>query len=291
MSFFIYSKGKEVTGVFPLSEFSATKIGGSADLFGGREEEIGIFESLRTYGGKIFHLEEHLDRLCESAKTSGFSGKLDRSELRRELELALQAFRREKPREKNDLFLRLTLFQKQIFIMLGTRIHAPALYRQGVALKTSPVKRSLSNASFPEVKTSSYQNAVLASLEPSGDGTYEWLFLDRNGFVTEVRIGNFFMVKEKVLYTPPVLGILNGVTRRFVIKCGLALHFTVKEVPLTRHEIYNADEAFLTNTSWEILPVRELDSRRISGRVPGPVTSKLALKFRQSTKSSKKKAS
>ncbi len=277
MSFFLYSNGKKVTDKITLSGF--------------KEEETGIFESLRTYGGKIFHLEEHLDRLFESAKTSGFPEKLDRSKLRRELERALRAFRHAAPREKNDLFIRLTLFQNKIFVMIGTRVHAPELYRRGVALKTSPVKRSLSNASFPEVKTSSYQNAVLASLEPSGGGTYEWLFLDRNGFVTEVRIGNFFMVKEKVLYTPPVLGILNGVTRRFVIKCALALHLTVREVPLTRHEIYNADEAFLTNTSWEILPVRELDSRRIGGTVPGPVTSELARKFRQSTKSSKKKAS
>src|SRR3989338_2389629 len=285
-SFHLYSNGKRVTDKIPLSEFS--------------EEETGIFESLRTYGGKIFHLEEHLDRLFESAKTAGFSASskkagreqsyflrtgpiknnfvpspLDRKRLRREVELALRAFKREVPREKKDLFIRLTLFQKKIFVMLGTRVHAPGLYRRGVALKTSPVKRSLSNASFPEVKTSSYQNAVLASLEPSGAGTYEWLFLDRNGFATEVRIGNFFMVKEKVLYTPPVLGILNGVTRRFVIKCSFALHFTVKEVPLTRHEIYNADEAFLTNTSWEIPPPRDLDPRRRGRKIPGPMTLKL----------------
>lgn len=276
MPFRLYSNGKRVADKIPLSEFS--------------EEETGIFESLRTYGGKIFQLEEHLDRLFESAKTSGFSCQgqvqqsgpvpFSRKRLRRELELALQAFKRETPREKNDLFIRLTLFQKKIFVMLGTRAHAPGLYRDGVALKTSPVKRSLSNASFPEVKTSSYQNAVLASLEPSGAGTYEWLFLDRNGFVTEVRTGNFFMVKGKTLSTPPVLGILNGVTRRFVIKCALALHLTVKEVPLTRHEIYNADEAFLTNTSWEILPVRELDSRKIGVKIPGPVTLKLMQKFK-----------
>lgn len=296
MNFLLYSNGKKVTDQILLSQW--------------RDDEIGIFESLRTYKGKIFQLEEHLDRLFESAKTSGFSSQErsqkkgqspkgtvpTRKQLRKELELGLQAFKREEPGIKEDLFLRLTLGRAGIFLLIGKRVHAPELYRRGVALKTSPVKRSLSNASFPEVKTSSYQNAVLASLEPAGAGTYEWLFLDRNGFVTEVRIGNIFIVKNggaglvpgrkgrpqgsPLLVTPPTIGILNGVTRRFVIKCALALQLEVKEVPLTRHEIYNADEAFLTNTSWEILPVRELDSRQIGTRIPGPVTLKLMRKFK-----------
>ena len=272
MTFHLYSNGKKITDQIPLSEF--------------REEEAGIFESLRTYQGKIFRVEEHLDRFFESAKTSGFSGKLDKRKLCRELELALQTFRREEPEfaKEGDLFIRLSLFQKRIFVMVGIRVHAPELYRCGVALKTSPVTRSLSNASPPEVKTSSYQNAVLASLEPSGPETYEWLFLNRSGYVTEVRIGNLFIVKDHVLLTPPCLGILHGVTRRFVIKCGLALQLKVREVPLTRHEIFNADEAFLTNTSWEILPVRELDSRPIGKKIPGPVTLKLMRQFKRLTR-------
>lgn len=270
MKFSIYSNGKKVTDKIPLAAAS--------------EEGIGIFESLRTYRGKIFQIEDHLDRLLESAKTSGFPARLDRKELRRELELALGAFQKEKPEmAREDLFLRLTLWQDRLFILIGKKPHAPALYRLGVALKTSPVKRSLSNAAFPEAKTSAYQNAVLATLEPSGEETYEWLFLDRNGFVTEVRIGNLFILKDKALLTPPTTGILNGVTRRVVIKCGLALRWKVQEIPFTRHEIYNADEAFLTNTSWEILPVRELDSRRIGTSVPGPLTLKLMKKFKENT--------
>src|SRR5207237_1009643 len=126
-------------------------------------------------------------------------------------------------------------------------------------LRTSNVRRSLSHASPPQAKTSAYQNALLATLEPSPG--YEWVFLDQSGFVTEVRIGNLFIIKGKMLATPPTTGILNGVTRRFVIELALQAGLKVREVPLTRHEIYNADEAFLTNTSWEILPVRELDGR------------------------------
>ena len=277
MTFHLYSNGKKVTAQVPLAEF--------------KEEAAGVFESLRTYRGKIFRLEEHLDRLFESAKTSGFSlFSFDRKRIRREINLGLKAFQKEQPSSaEKDLFLRLTMAQNRIFVMIGARAHGAQLYKSGAALKTSPVKRSLSNASPPEVKTSSYQNAVLASLEPSGPETYEWLFLDQNGFVTEVRIGNFFIVKyvgaglkpAPTLFTPPTLGILNGVTRRFVIKCALALKLEVREIPLTRHEIFNADEAFLTNTSWEILPVRELDARKIGGKIPGPVTAKLMKKFKE----------
>jgi branched-chain amino acid aminotransferase len=100
-------------------------------------------------------------------------------------------------------------------------------------------------------------------------------------------VGNFFIVKQTILHTPDTFGILNGVTRRFVIKCAQRSGLRVIETPLTRHDAFNADEAFLTNTSWEILPVAELDGRRIGTRVPGPVTLKLKRTFDQSIKESK----
>jgi branched-chain amino acid aminotransferase len=152
------------------------------------------------------------------------------------------------------------------------------------------VRRSLSNASPPEAKTSAFQNGVLAALEPNPAGAYEDLFLDMNGYVTEVRIGNLFIVDAHALLTPPTAGILNGITRRVVIECARRAGIPVREVPLTRHDVYNAREAFLTNTSWEILPVSSLDGRKIGGAstdrptdgpVPGPVTAKLHRIFKQ----------
>ena len=284
MTFILFSNGKKIEDAFLLRDF--------------QDEKVGIFESLRTYNGRIFRQEEHLARLLESAKTAGVSKVPDIPILRRELKLALLAFQKchskakgrriSKPRSfaepalsaaplrmSRDAFLRLTLWQGRIFVMVGERFHPAALYKKGVVLQTSPVRRAHSNASAPEAKTSDYQNALLATLEPAPGETYEWLFLDQNGFVTEVRIGNLFMIKHNVLLTPPARGILDGVTRRFVIECAPQAGMRVEETPLTRHEVFNAEEAFLTNTSWEILPVRQLDSRRIGQKVPGPGTQKL----------------
>ncbi|MBN1689140.1 MAG: aminotransferase class IV family protein [Candidatus Omnitrophica bacterium] len=256
-----------------------------------RTDGIGLFESLRTYGGKIFREDEHLDRLFESAKTSGFSLMPDRREIKAALKKAVTAFKKERCEPDLDVFVRLTVLPEKIFVFVGERKHPPKIYEKGVSLKTSPVRRSFSNAAFPETKTSAYQNAVLASLEKGMTQTYEWVFLDREGFVTEVRIGNLFMVKSRKhcgrfpedfwLLTPPSWGILNGITRRLVIECALQSGIGAKEIPLMRHDIYNAREAFLTNTSWEILPVKELDGRSIGHDVPGPVTKILQKRLRK----------
>jgi branched-chain amino acid aminotransferase len=272
-NFYLYSDGKKISGEILAARFSD-------------ENSVGIFESLRTYGRRVFHQEEHLRRFLESAQTVGCASSLSLKHLARELERALEAFRKENKNEEADLFIRLNYWpasggdSEKVIVMIGERKHPADLYRKGIVLKTSPVRRSLTNAAPAEAKTSAYQNAVMASLESLG-GAYEWLFLDRNGFVTEVRVGNIFMVKSAELFTPPVLGILNGVTRRFVIECARQAGMKVKETPLTRHDFYNADEAFLTNTSWEILPVRELDNRRIGRQIPGPVTAQLQSLFKQ----------
>ncbi len=263
----VYVKGKKQEAGAGLNNFP--------------EEEIGIFETLRVYSGKIFRLEEHLDRLEESAKTSGYTFPLNRKVLRGEVVKAVHAS------GQKEAFVRVTLLQGQAFVFVGERTHSEALYRKGVCLQTTAVKRLASNASFPEAKTTAYQNGVLASLEVRSDATYEWLFLDQAGYVTEVRIGNLFMVasgnpnSKLELQTPPLVGILNGVTRRFVIECARDLGIPVRESPLTRHDIFNAGEAFLTNTSWEILPVRALDGRLIGRGIPGKLTLKLHKHFKK----------
>ncbi len=133
-------------------------------------------------------------------------------------------------------------------------------------------------AAPPQAKTTDYLNALMATLDPSPG--YEWVFLDRDGFVTEVRIGNLFIVKDGRLFTPPLTGILNGVTRRFVLECASLAGLETRERPLSRHEVYNADEAFLTNTSWEILPVREMDGRSTGKQIPGKITCRLHTIFK-----------
>jgi branched-chain amino acid aminotransferase len=264
MTFFVYEKGKKVA-----PEQLPPGLGADA---------IGLFESLRTYGACIFREDEHLDRLYESAKTSGFEVPLSRKQLSRELALTVKALRQDLGPDE-DLFLRLTLFPGRVFVIGGQKKHAPALYKTGVGLRTTVVRRSLTNSGAPQTKTSDYRNAVMAALEPS-PGVYEHLFLDADGFVAEVSVGNLFIVKKGAVKTPPAQGILNGVTRRFVIECVLPRDMEFLETPMTRHDVYNADEVFLTNTSWEILPVREVDGRRIR-QVPGPITQKIHRLFKK----------
>src|SRR3989338_793738 len=176
MKFTVYNQNQTVSSDLPFPE--------------AMDEGIGIFETLRVYHGRIFRMEEHLKRLEESAKTAGFGSRLVFSKLR---ELLYAAIR---DSGKMEAVIRLTLIGSKVFILIGERRHDAKLYQQGVSIRTSPVRRSLSHATAPESKTSAYHNAVFASIEPSPDKVYEWLFLDRNGYVTEVRIGNIFIVRR-----------------------------------------------------------------------------------------------
>lgn len=269
----VYSGGRKVRGELYLKEYDPYA--------------VGVFESLRTYQGKIFHLEAHVERFMDSARTAGLQN-LSARMIKEEVLLALKAFHQDYPKlKKDDVFIRVTAWPygakpgRKIFCVITQRKHAAEIYQKGVSLRTSSVRRSLSHASPPQAKTTAYQNPLLATLEPSQG--YEWVFLDQAGYVTEVRIGNLFIVKNKKIVTPPTTGILNGVTRRFVLECARTAKISALETPLTRYDIFNADEAFLTNTSWEILPVRELDGRKVGGKIPGPLTLKLHQLFKKST--------
>ena len=285
-TFTLYSNGKKVAERVLLDRLIAEGPG-TQDFF-----RLGIFESMRTYDKKLFRPGEHIQRFRESARTAGAAAAAwPVSKINGELSRALKAYYRENP-DAGDVFVRLTAWGEEIFVFIGRRTHPPHLYEQGVRLQTSPVKRTLARAEPPEVKTSQYMNAVWGALEVTGGAVYERLFLDPQGFVTEVSIGNFFIVRYgsgfgkqirgKRVSTcrgaeilTPARGILHGVTRRFVIESAHQMGASVRETLLTRHDVYNADEAFLTNTSWEVLPVSELDCRRVGKAVPGPVTKAL----------------
>ncbi|MCB9799957.1 MAG: aminotransferase class IV [Candidatus Omnitrophica bacterium] len=265
----VYQNGKRIQGDFDTAQL--------------HDHTQGIFETFRVYHGKVFREAQHLERLVETARTAGYAEKIDLKEIRRQVRRAIlkSAYR--------DAVIRINLIAGEIFVMIGVRRAPEQCYLEGIKLQTSPVKRIMSNASFPEAKTTAYQNAVLATLEPRGEGVFEWLFLDKNGYVTEVRTGNLFIVTEggpairtqPVLWTPPLQGILNGVTRQFVIECALRAGMVICENIMTRHDIFKAREAFLTNTSWEILPVRMLDGRLIGDQVPGIYTTRLHQLFKK----------
>jgi len=250
-----------------------------------QDEAVGVFESMRAYHGTVLHEAEHLRRLYESAKTVGYRPLPDLGKLHGELTAALRAS------GEKDTSIRLTLCRRRTFVILGARQRPCSFYRTGVVLKTAPFPRGGPHA-FPfQAKSAAYQQAVLASTGSRSGAAFDWLFLDRGNSLTETRVGNFFLVNyldpkslsasSIVLSTPPEHLILNGVTRRFVIKCARKLGFRVQEVPITRHDFFNAAEAFLCNTSWEVLAVRELDGRTIGTGTPGPVTLKLHRLFKR----------
>ena len=241
---------------------------------------IAVFESMRVYDGVIFKLEEHLDRLFESMKSVGFQMRFDRGYFREELFHAL---------EKSDYrsaFLRLTVAEKQNWVFVGP-IKPPKaiLYKKGVLLSTATMRKAGPRVSPAQAKASEYLGAVLSKAE-SGLGKrrrnkiHETLFLSQQGEVEECRTCNILMVKRDALVTPSGQGILDGVTRRTVIELARASGILVLERVIARHDLFNAEEAFLTYTSAEILPVREVDGRKIGFACPGRWTRLLQVEYR-----------
>ena len=238
------------------------------------EKNVSVFETMRVSGSSIFQLSRHLDRLFESAKTIGIQIPKGKKQIKAELREALKHTPFQEP-----FFLRLTILSSHTIVFVFRRDYPTRLYEEGVDIKTTAVCRNESSAFPPEAKIGQFLNAILSYLDPFSADAFELLFLNREGTVTETRASNFFIVKNKVLETPEPRGILNGVTRRFVIECARKERFSVCERPITRHDVWNADEAFMTNTTSGIVPVRSLDGRTIGEGKPGPVTLKLRRRF------------
>ncbi|MBI4358346.1 MAG: aminotransferase class IV [Candidatus Omnitrophica bacterium] len=237
------------------------------------EDEVFAFESLRSYRGNIFHLGEHLNRLSESANTIGLKLPKTLSALEKELLSCLTQSHRK------DVFLRLGVDGQNSYLLILDRKRPAWIYERGVDLKTAVTRRSLTHASPPEAKTSAFFNNVLAAMEKERLDVFETIFLDLNGYVTEATVWNLFVVKEGRVLTPAV-GVLHGVTKQFVIECARKEHLSFIESNLTRHDVWNAEESFLTSTSGEITPICSLDGRRIGVQVPGFVTKRLMERFR-----------
>lgn len=238
------------------------------------EDSNFVFESLRSYNGVIFRLKEHLKRLFESAKTINL--KLSKSAAQLEFELESCLIKS----SKKEAFLRISVDDRNSYVLVAERKRPEWIYTKGIDLKTSVMKKNMPNAVPSDIKTSAFLTNVLAALEKPEENIYEVVLLDSNGFVTESTVWNLFMVKEGQILTPAT-GILHGVTRQFVIECAALEDLPVCETNLTRHDLWNADEAFLTNTSGEIVPIRMLDGRKIGSRMPGNLTQKLMGRFQR----------
>lgn len=238
-------------------------------------EFVSVFETLRSYGGILFALEQHLARLRDSLATCGHRGALSFDEAARALYRALGAS------GLRDALVRLTWLQGRLFAHVTRRRALGHEARRGVAVRTASTARHAPGAVPAQVKAGGYLAQILGAIEAQAarPEPFEVLFLAGGARVEEGRVSNLFLVKDGALLTPPPYGVLDGVTRRFVLQCARRVGIPAAEIPLTRHDLYNAHEAFLTFTSAEILPIAEADGRPV-GRGARRVTRRLQQAFR-----------
>ena len=242
----------------------------------------GCFETMRAYGGRIFRLDDHLDRLYASAQFLGTHAPADRRRLGRQL---TQALRRSGVKEA---VVRVALLPRRGAEALPSIVVQPAaplpesLYRRGIRIAVVPTRKFSVSGISPQAKYSARLGSVLAVQEAQLRGVEEALFMDAIGSVTESTASNFGIVAQGAIRTPPCwLGLLAGITRDVLAELARGLRLPFEEVPLTRHDLYNADEAFMTSTLKEVLAVTWIDGRRIANGRPGPVTQRLRRAFRR----------
>jgi branched-chain amino acid aminotransferase len=244
-----------------------------------------VFEGIRAYGGKVFRLPEHLERLVESAKSVGIQVPLNIEELTRVVQ---ETFRVNRLREGH---LRLTVTRGVGSVGLDPRNskHAsviamaypfpPTLGEKAVCLVTSSVRRKGCDSVDAKVKVSNYMENILAKLQANFAGMDDALLLDRNGYVAEATATNVFVLRKGKWCTPIPVACLEGVTRRVAMEILEQMGSPVEERNLTLHELYVAQETFLTGTGAGIVPVQSVDGRKIGKAAPGEVTREVMRRF------------
>jgi len=253
----------------------------------------GVFEGIRCYNGNIFKLSEHIDRLYDSAKAISMEIQLARNELKDAVINTLKANNLE------DSYIRLIVTrgvgklglnpficaESQVIIITDfIQLYSKELYEKGLDAIIVPTIRNHSDALNPNVKSLNYLNNILAKIECINAGATEGIMLNKDGYVAEGTGDNIFIVKNNGIVTPPTTaGILIGITRNVVIELANEAGTTVKEEQLTRDDLYNADECFLTGTAAEIIPVVNIDGRKIASGKPGKVTLNLLRKYQELT--------
>lgn len=251
----------------------------------------GVFEGIRFYNDRVFRLEQHIDRIFDSAKAIHLEIPTTREEL---TEMVLSTIR------KNDLhdgYVRLIVTrgvgglglspyrcEKASIICIASTIslYPEEKYEKGLILSTCATRRPTHDSLSPAVKSLNYLSNVMAKVEALAAGAEEGVMLNTEGYVAECTGDNIFVVKEGIIYTPTVAsGSLYGITRRVVIELAIEAGYELKEVQMARYDLYTADELFLTGTAAEVVPVAEYDKRIIGCGEPGPVTKKLISAFRE----------
>jgi branched-chain amino acid aminotransferase len=254
----------------------------------------GVFEGIRIYNGKAFRLKEHVDRLFESARHIKLEIPLSRQQMMEAIQSTVTANAKKEGYIRPvvtrgagylGLDIRKTSDPQIIIIVDDISLYPPELYENGLDVATVSTIRNHPNALNPRVKSLNYLNNILAKIEAVQAGCMEALMLNHKGEVAECSGDNVFLAKEGELRTPPTdAGILDGVTRRLVIDLAGKAGIPVREMALTRHDIYTADECFLTGTAAEVIPVVRCDGRLIGTGKPGAITRQIREAFQQLTR-------
>ena len=256
----------------------------------------GIFEGIRAYNGRVFKLKEHIDRLFYSAKAILLDMPIPQSKV---MAAVVETCRHN---DVHDGYIRLVVTRgvgtlglnpnrcknPSVIIIAGKiQLYPPELYQKGMEIVTVPTVRNLHSALNPAIKSLNYLNNILAKIEANNAGCEEAIMLNAEGFVAECTGDNVFIVKANQVLTPPLTaGALYGITRRVVLDLALELGLKAAETNLTRYDLFNAEECFLTGTGAELVPVVRIDGRVIGAGTPGPITQRLVEQYRALTKMS-----
>ncbi|KAF6579544.1 branched-chain-amino-acid transaminase [Paenibacillus sp. EKM211P] len=251
----------------------------------------GIFEGIRIYNGNIFKCKEHLERLYDSAKSIQLNIPLSPDEM---LEAMAETIRLN---EMRNGYIRLVVSRgagnlgldplrcakaSVIIIVEQLAIYPEEAYLTGLKTISVSQRRNIPDALNPKIKSLNYLNNILVKIQSNYAGVGEAIMLNSQGYVTEGSADNIFIVKNRVLYTPPCyLGALEGITRNAIIDLCAKLGYSLKEQPFTLHDVYVADEVFFTGTAAEVIAAYEVDGRTIGSGVAGPVTLELLAEFRK----------
>lgn len=249
----------------------------------------GIFEGIRAYNGRVFHLEEHIDRLYAAAKVICLDIKYSKQEM---IQIVIDSFKKNGltegyarlvvTRGKGTLGLSPYKCPKSTVFCIAAVIllYPEELYQTGMPIITSSLRRNNATIVDPQLKSLNYLNNVMGQIEAHNAGVSEALMLTTEGWVAECTGDNIFIIKDGEIFTPPTyIGTLDGITRRCVIRIARELGYTVNEVPFTLFNVYNADECFLTGTAAEVIAITSVDNRVIGSGSCGDVSAILRQAF------------
>lgn len=251
----------------------------------------GVFEGMRSYSGRVFKLREHMLRLWESARAIHLTIPMTIEEMESKVYETL---------EKNklvDAYIRLVITRgagslgldpnktsnpQVIIIADSIALYPKEYYERGLDLVTASTIRNHPAALSPRIKSLNYLNNIMAKMEGLQAGCIEALMLNHKGEVAECTGDNIFIIKRGEVMTPPIeAGILEGITRNAVLDLAMEEGIPARECPLTRHDVYVADECFLTGSAAEVIPVVKIDGRPIGDGKVGKITQRLLASFKQ----------